>query len=49
MAQTDTPKLDVGDRFPSMQLTMLDGRTLQLPDELGDAEFTVFLGYRGKW
>jgi len=48
MAQTDTPKLDAGDRFPQMTISLLDGSQLTLPDDLS-AEFTIFLGYRGKW
>ena len=48
MAQTTTQKLDVGDRFPSMQIAMTDGTQLSLPDDLS-AEHTIFLGYRGKW
>jgi len=48
MAQTNTPKLDAGDRFPPMTIALLDGNSLILPDDLS-ADFTVFLGYRGKW
>lgn len=48
MAQTDTPKLDMGDQFPPMTISLLDGSTMALPDDL-NADFTVFLGYRGKW
>jgi len=48
MAQTGSPKLDVGDRFPTMTISLLNGDSVTLPDKL-DAEFTVFLGYRGKW
>ncbi len=48
MAQTDTPKLDAGDHFPTMMISLLDGGSVTLPDDL-DADFTVFLGYRGKW
>jgi len=28
MAQTDTPKLDAGDLFPTMSISMLDGTTM---------------------
>ena len=48
MAQTETPKLDTGDAFPALSVPLLDGSRLTLPDDL-DADFTVFLGYRGKW
>ncbi|HRJ40616.1 MAG: hypothetical protein KJZ86_11365 [Caldilineaceae bacterium] len=48
MAQTDARKLDQGDRFPPMTISLLDGSVLALPDGL-NADFTVFLGYRGKW
>ena len=49
MAQTDTSKLDVGDLFPSMTLQIIDVDTpLSLPDALS-ADYTIFLGYRGKW
>ncbi len=48
MAQTATPKLDQGDLFPGMTISLLDGSRLTLPDDL-NADFTVFLGYRGKW
>jgi hypothetical protein len=48
MAQTETPKLDQGDRFPQMTFPLIDGSVLTLPDDL-NTDFTVFLGYRGKW
>jgi len=48
MAQTTSPKLDAGDRFPAMTISMLDGSHLQVPDDLR-AQFTVFLVYRGQW
>jgi len=48
MAQTDTRKLDQGDSFPPMTISMLDGSRLALPDDL-NADSTIFLGYRGKW
>lgn len=49
MAQTETTKLDAGDRFPKMTLKMIDAETpLRLPSDLS-AEYTIFLGYRGKW
>jgi len=48
MAQTTTPKLDSGDAFPTMPITLTDGRTLRLPADL-EADYTILLGYRGKW
>lgn len=49
MAQTDTTKLDAGDLFPNMTMQMIGRETpLRLPDDLS-AEYTIFLGYRGKW
>lgn len=41
-------RLDVGDRFPSLRLELTDGRTLQVPDELG-SQYTVLLFFRGHW
>lgn len=48
MAQTNTPKLDAGDLFPTMTLNLTDGGVFVLPQEL-NAKLTIFLGYRGKW
>ena len=49
MAQTDTAKLDVDDLFPSMSIQVVDAAApLELPTDL-TAEYTIFLGYRGKW
>ena len=48
MAQTKTPKLDVGDPFPAMSISLIDGSTLELPGGLNE-DFTILLGYRGKW
>lgn len=48
MAQTNSPKLDAGEQFPAMTLNMVDGTIFNLPDDLS-ADFTVLLGYRGKW
>lgn len=45
MAQTDTPKLDAGDRFPHLELELVGGGSLALPTN----ERTVVLIYRGKW
>ena len=48
MAQTETKKLDAGDRFPTLSLNLLDGRVLTVPADLS-ADYTILLGYRGKW
>ena len=52
MTQTKTPKLDVGDPFPAMSISLINagasGSTLELPAGLS-ADFTILLGYRGKW
>ena len=49
MAQADVTKLDTGDLFPSMAIQIIDAAgPLRLPDDLS-AEYTIFLGYRGKW
>ncbi|MFT5195927.1 MAG: hypothetical protein ACI9EW_002412 [Cellvibrionaceae bacterium] len=48
MAQTDARKLDVGEMFPEMTIDLVDGSTMSLPSGLS-ADYTVLLGYRGKW
>ena len=48
MAQTDTRKLDAGDQFPAMSLDLVDGSTISIPGGLS-ADYTVLLGFRGKW
>lgn len=48
MAQTESEKLDVGDRFPHMILNLTDGRTVALPVREVN-HFIVLLVYRGKW
>lgn len=48
MAQTTTPKLDMGDRFPTLSLTMVGENILTLPNDL-TANQTILLIYRGKW
>ncbi len=45
MAQTDTRKLDTGDRFPHLELELVGDGSLALPT----SERTVLLIYRGKW
>lgn len=41
-------KLNTGDAFPRMQLQLVDGGTLELPEGL-DAKYKVILFYRGHW
>jgi hypothetical protein len=41
-------KLDMGDRFPSLTLTLVGGGALSIPDDL-DADYNVILFYRGHW
>ena len=41
-------KLDAGDRFPSMALTLTGGGTVRLPDDLS-SDYNVILFYRGHW
>ena len=49
MAQTGSAKLDVDDLFPSMSIQLVDAvAPIELPTDL-TAEYTIFLGYRGKW
>lgn len=41
-------KLNTGDVFPRMTLSLVDGGTLDLPDGI-DAKYKVILFYRGHW
>ena len=41
-------KLNTGDTFPGLTLTLSDGGTLALPVGL-DARYKVILFYRGHW
>ena len=41
-------KLDIGDVFPKLTLSLVSGRTLDLPDGLG-GRYRVILFYRGHW
>lgn len=41
-------KLQQGDRFPSLALKLLDGRTVHLPDEM-PTRYAALLFYRGHW
>lgn len=40
--------LNPGDRFPDLDVTLIDGETLRLPDALAGS-FGVVLFYRGSW
>jgi hypothetical protein len=41
-------KLAIGDTFPSLRLTLVDGRTLTVPGDL-TTKYKVILFYRGHW
>lgn len=41
-------KLDTGAVFPRLTLNLVDGGTINVPDEL-DARYKVILFYRGHW
>lgn len=41
-------KLGIGDTFPAMNINLVDGGKLQLPDGL-DAKYRIVLFYRGHW
>ena len=41
-------KLQQGDRFPSVTLSLTDGGTITLPDE-ADSRYVALLFYRGHW
>lgn len=43
-----TQRLVVGDRFPWIELDLLDRGTLVVPDGL-DARWTLLVFYRGHW
>lgn len=48
MARYTAKCLDVDDLFPSMELRLLSGDSMNIPDELGDG-YSVVLFYRGYW
>ena len=48
MAQDAARKLDAGVKFPSLRISLIDGTTLQLPED-ADGRWTVLLLYRGHW
>ena len=41
-------KLQQGDRFPSMELRLVDGGTVRIPDEI-PTHYAVVLFYRAYW
>jgi hypothetical protein len=41
-------QLDACDRFPQYQVRTVDGRTLQLPEDLS-GEYSAVIFYRGGW
>lgn len=41
-------KLGIGAAFPSFPLTLVDGRTIALPDQL-EGRYRAILFYRGHW
>ncbi len=41
-------KLNTGDNFPKLTLDLVDGGTLEVPDDL-EARYKVILFYRGHW
>lgn len=41
-------KLQQGDRFPSLVLTLVGGGTIRIPDEI-PTRYAAVLFYRGHW
>lgn len=48
MARLDSNFLDTDDLFPEMELYLVSGGLMRIPQELDD-EYAVFLIYRGYW
>lgn len=48
MARYTVKCLDADDLFPPMELRLLSGDSMNIPDELGDG-YSVVLFYRGYW
>ena len=48
MAQTEVKKLDSRDLFPEIELKLIDGTSLMLPEKEGGT-WSVLLIYRGLW
>ena len=41
-------KLVQGDRFPNIELDLIDGSTITLPDQIS-GRYLALLFYRGEW
>jgi len=41
-------KLGIGDTFPKLTISLVDGRALELPDGI-HAKYRIMLFYRGHW
>lgn len=41
-------KLGIGDTFPNLTISLVNGGTIDLPDEIG-SKYGVILFYRGHW
>lgn len=48
MAKSGPRALDTNDRFPDIELDLIDGQRLKLPEGLGEG-YAVVLLYRGYW
>jgi len=46
LARADTKTIDTGDRFPDLEIKMLEGGTTKVPDDL-TGKWSVFIIYRG--
>jgi hypothetical protein len=48
MTQFDTRKLDYLDTFPNLDLSLVNGEEMRIPDDVRGS-WTVLLLYRGHW
>lgn len=48
MARTGSAYLDSNDRFPRLELSLVSGENLRLPEGIGEG-YGLFLIYRGHW
>ena len=48
MAKVNSTFLDIGDPFPNVELKLLSGEKLTLPDDF-DGCYGIILFYRGYW
>ena len=48
MARQASILLDTNDSFPTIDMPLISGQTIRLPDEI-DREYAVILFYRGSW